>query len=232
MRNISRAAVVTVRDPESAEDLDAWGLREPEPVVTADPVLLLEPAPPERIEEILQRLELVAGSYVLVALRSWPGAEGAYEAIMRWLSTLERPVLLLPFQHDQDEGIARLIAARLQPGAARVPPSAYGPREIMGLIKAAHEVLAMRLHALVMSCAVGTTAAGLSYDPKVNAFCHRSGQAVMDLHLIEQGAADDLMEAARHAAARVEQKRQDLIRQAARTFDLLGELCEGIRERR
>ncbi len=228
VRNFSRARLVTVRDPDSAEDLVAWGLHDPEPIVTADPVLLLEPAPPQRVEEMLAALELPPSDYILVALRSWPAAEGAYEAIVRWLNDLDRAVLLLPFQYNQDVAIARHIQSRLQPGAAKVPAGPYEPCEIMGLIQAADEVLAMRLHALIMACAVGTTAAGLSYDPKVNAFCHRSGQPVMDLHLVEQGGTDDLMEAARHATPRVEQKRRQLIEQATKTFDLIEDLCSEI----
>jgi len=228
VRNFSRARLVTVRDPESAEELLAWGLRGVEPVVSADPVLLLEPAPAEHVEQMLAALELPPGGYILLALRSWPAAESAYEAIVRWLCNLDRPVLLLPFQYNQDVAIARHIQSRLPPGAARVPIGPYQPREIMGLIQAADEVLAMRLHALIMACAVGTTAAGLSYDPKVNAFCHRSGQPVMDLHLIEQGGADDLMEAARHATSEVEQKRRQLAQQAAKTFDLIADLCRQI----
>ncbi len=228
VRNFSRARLVTVREPDSADDLVAWGLHDPKPIVTADPVLLLEPAPPQRVEEILAALELSPGDYILVALRSWPAAQSAYEAIVRWLQGLDRPVLLLPFQYDQDVAVARHIQSRLQPGAARVPAGPYEPREIMGLIQAADEVLAMRLHALIMACAVGTTAAGLSYDPKVNAFCHRSGQPVMDLHLIEQGGADDLMEAARHAAPTVEQKRRQLVQQASKTFDLVKDLGSDI----
>ena len=230
VRNFSRACLVTVRDAESAEDLQSWGLRNPQPIVTADPVLLLEPAPPEIVEELLASLELTPGNYIAVALRTWPGAEGAYEAIVEWLSGLDRPVLLLPFQYGQDVEIAREIQSRLESGAARVPPRQYGPREVMGMIKAADEVLAMRLHALIMACAVGTTAAGLSYDPKVNAFCHRSGQPVMNLRLFEQGAAEDLMAAARNARGRVEQHRQELMEQASKTFDLVAGLCAGIAE--
>ncbi len=230
VRNFSRACLVTVRDAAAAEDLQSWGLRDPEPIVTADPVMLLEPAAPETVEEILASLELARGNYVAVALRTWAGAEGAYEAIVEWLSGLDRPVLLLPFQYEGDVEIAREIQSRLEPGAARVPPRQYRPREVMGIIKAADEVLAMRLHALIMACAVGTTAAGLSYDPKVNAFCHRSGQAVMDLRLFEQGAAEDLMAAARNARERVAERRQELMEQASKTFDLVAGLCAGIAE--
>ncbi len=230
VRNFSRACIVTVRDPESAEDLQKWGLHHPQPIVTADPVLLLEPAPAEVVDELLASLKLTRNNYIAVALRTWPGAESAYEAIVKWLSGLDRPVLLLPFQYEADVEIAREIQNRLATGAARVAPRQYGPRQVMGIIKAADEVLAMRLHALIMACATGTTAAGLSYDPKVNAFCHRSGQPVMGLRLFEQGAAEDLMTAARNAGDRVQQRRQDLMQQAAKTLDLVARLCNGIAE--
>jgi polysaccharide pyruvyl transferase CsaB len=232
VRNFSSARFITVRDAQSAEDLAAWGLRRPEPLVTADPVLLMDPAAEHHTSQLLEALDLSAGRYVLVALRGWAGADEAYDAIVQWLNQQERPVLLLPFQYDRDLPIARHVLGRLKPGSGRVPDAACKPTEVMGLIQAAEEVLAMRLHALIMACAVGTISAGLSYDPKVNAFCRRSGQPVMDLRLVEQGGIEDLMQAARQSRDRVEKNRLQLQQEAVNSFEMLGELCTGLTHRR
>ncbi len=227
--SFAKARLLTLRDHASAGDLEQWGLRTPPPVVTADPVLQLRPCADARTAELLEQVGLGAEPYTVVALRHWPGVEAALGAVAQYLSTTGRSALLLPFQYDQDIDIARQLQSEVGEDIGRVPPAALEPTEIMGVIARADEVLAMRLHALIMACAVGTTAAGLAYDPKVNAFCRRSGQAVMDLQLVERGEVDDLIAAARDARQRVEQRRQALIAEAGRTFELLAEVCGRLR---
>ncbi|MFP3904428.1 MAG: polysaccharide pyruvyl transferase CsaB [Armatimonadota bacterium] len=226
VRNFARARLITVRDAQSADVLRAWRLKSPEPIITADPVLTMEPCSDERLDELLAALRLSRGSYTLLALRSWPESEHAYEAICEWLGEINRPVLLLPFQDDRDRPIAESVRDEVGGEHLHIPPAAYEPREIMGLIRAADIVLAMRLHAMIMACAVGTPAAGISYDPKVNAFCHRSGQPVMDIRLVERGATNDLISAARDSFDRVLERREDLIAQARRNFTLVERVCE------
>lgn len=227
--SFARARLVTLRDHASAGDLEQWGLHTPTPIVTADPVLQLEPCAEKRTDDLLGQMGLGAEPYTVVALRHWPGVEAALDAVAQYLNTVRRPTLLLPFQYDQDIDIARQLQSRLENDLGRVPAAALEPTEIMGTIARADDVLAMRLHALIMACAVGTTAAGLAYDPKVNAFCRRSGQAVMDLHLVERGEVDDLMAAARDARERVRLRRQELVAEANRTFELLAEVCAQVR---
>ncbi len=227
--SFARARLLTLRDHASAADLEQWGLKTPEPIVTADPVLQLAPCTEERCSALLEGMGLADEPFMVVALRHWPGVEAALDAVAHYLNAAARPVLLLPFQYDQDIDIARRLHGELEGGLGRVPEAPLQPAEIIGLIAHAEEVLAMRLHALIMACAVGTTAAGLAYDPKVNAFCRRSGQAVMDLQLIERGEVDDLIAAARDARERVEQRRQELVADAGRTFDLLADLCGSLR---
>ncbi len=173
----------------------------------------------------MSALDLSAGEYILVALRQWPDADNAYEAVVQWLNQQKRPVLLLPFQYAHDLPIAQQILARLKPGLARIPDAPCRPREIMGLIQAAHEVLAMRLHALIMAAAVGTTSAGLSYDPKIDAFCQRSGQPVKSLHLLATRDLEALMQAADDGRHHIESNRIRLRQDAWRTFELLAEIC-------
>lgn len=228
VRNFSRARLICVRDTLSSETLRQWGLESPEPIVTADPVLTMDPCPESRTDELLEGLGLGRGEYILVALRSWPGSEHAYEAICEWLGDIDRQVLLLPFQYDVDEPVARDVCETVGDQRLIVPDQAHRPREIMGLIGAADIVLAMRLHAMIMSCAVGTPAAGISYDPKVNAFCRRSGQPVMDVRLVERGATTDLIRAARDGFDRVLERREMLVAEAERNFDLVAEIYEEI----
>lgn len=228
IRNFSRARLVLVRDALSSETLLQWSESSLEPIVTADPVLTMKPCPQDQTDERLESLRLKRGEYILVALRSWPGSEHAYEAICEWLGEIERPVLLLPFQYDVDEPVARDVQQTVGDKRLVIPDKASAPREIMGLIEAADIVLAMRLHAMIMSCAVGTPAAGISYDPKVNAFCRRSGQPVMDIRLVERGATTDLIRAARDSFDRVLQQREMLVAEARRNFELVAEICEEI----
>ncbi len=228
IRNLSRASLVTVRDQTSADDLIAWGLQAPPPAVTADPAMLLAPAPRQHIENLLASMHLTVGEYITVALRNWPGAEIALSPIADWLNGQKLPVLLLPFHHEYDYEIALTLHQMLAPGSSRIPPIPMVPADIMGIIKAADSVLAMRLHALIMACAVETPAAGIAYDPKLNAFCERSGQVLIGLRSIQSGAVAELMQQARNVMPEVQANRRILTAEAARNFDLLCGLCANI----
>ncbi len=52
------------------------------------------------------------------------------------------------------------------------------PGEMMNLVGRMTVIIGMRLHALIMAAAQGIPFAAISYDPKVDRFTERMGQAV------------------------------------------------------
>jgi polysaccharide pyruvyl transferase CsaB len=180
-RNLSRAAALTVRDEESAACLHQWGVRQPAIAVTADPALLLQPSPPERQQQLGRQLDLPPGrSYLAIALRDWPGLREFLPHLVSLLQRRDEALLVLPFQYDRDLPLA-LELSRVLPGRVHLPQSSLSPADCLSLIKGARAVIGMRLHAVIFAASQGTPAVALSYDPKVAAFCQRSGHPVLPL---------------------------------------------------
>ncbi len=186
------ADAVTVRDGDSAALLESLGVEKPRVLLAADPALAGENAAAER--------EKCVG----FALRAWPGfwervPDFAQAARYAYETYRLKPVFLC--LAPEDRLAARSVCAELGdvPVSVSVDPRRVGRMSL---------VLSMRLHGLVFALRDGTPAAGVSYDPKVSAFCREASLPCLEL---ADAAADGLCrlldEAARldaesmHAAA-------------------------------
>ena len=68
--------VITLREPDSLEELRAMGVTEPEVLLTADPALILQKAPDDETDSVLLRAGIPPhGNYLCFALRRWKGFE-------------------------------------------------------------------------------------------------------------------------------------------------------------
>lgn len=173
----SGARAVTVRDGESAQDLQSMGVRRPVEV-TADPVLGL------RVEDI----DLSAGAAVLrrhgvepgtgvvgVSVRPLPGPAAWEMELARALDRLVlagRTVVFVPMHHPAD-----LVAAREIGAIMREPHVIIGDKlgvpEMLSLVAGLDLLVGMRLHALVFAAVAGVLPVGIVYDPKVERFMRR-----------------------------------------------------------
>ncbi|MBI3910343.1 MAG: polysaccharide pyruvyl transferase CsaB [Armatimonadetes bacterium] len=161
---------ITVRDAESAALLREIGVRRPPLEVTADPVFALAPERTARVQALLGG---DARPRIGIALRPWPGDEGAAEAVATALRQAApgAEVLLWPLHPALDLPVAEQLAAsrKLSGRGARVVRKALRPGEWLALAERMDTVIAARLHALIFAAAGGVPAVALSYDPKVDA---------------------------------------------------------------
>ncbi len=173
-RMYGHARLVVLRDAHSAGLLRRWGFRG-EPVVAADPVVLLRPAPREELAAWLaeQNAALPEEPYRVLVPREVGEHEPALTAAARAMTSGGRHALVVPFQR-QDEDLARRLAAA---AGATFLPTPEDPRLALALIAASAGVLAVRLHALVFAASSGVPALAVAYDPKVAAFCDAVGYA-------------------------------------------------------
>lgn len=220
-RNCRAAKAITVRDSESAEMLRDWGVSSPEVVVSADPALLLEPAGDARRRQILRALDLAPDQpYMTIALRQWPGLPEFLPHLVELLQRREEALLVLPFQFEQDLPLA-LELSRALPNRVHLPTSLLSPADSASVIRGARAVIAMRLHAMIFAASQQTPAVALSYDPKVDAFCRRSGNPVLSLR---EATVEKLEEALEQSlASEAEGSRLATLRRAAEiNFEVLG----------
>lgn len=172
--------VITLREPDSLEELRSMGVTGPEILLTADPALTLHQAPDEEIDSVLLRAGIPPqGKYLCFALRRWKGFEEKaplFSAAARY--AYERygltPIFMAVEKH-LDPSAGQLAAQGLE-----IPHyflnDAGGASTIIGVLSRMETVVSMRLHALIFAAGQGIPLAGVVYDPKVSAFLRYIGQ--------------------------------------------------------
>lgn len=176
------ADVIAVRDGESLQTLRDWGVDRPRLLLAADPTLGLRPTAGER--------EPRAG----FVLRPWPGfwehvPEFAQAARYVWQRYRLAPVFICLAPGDRQA--VRSVCAELQdvPYTVSADPKRVGRMSV---------VLSMRLHGLVFALRDGVPAAGVSYDPKVDAFCTEAGFPLVKLENMTEESLTALIDFAMH----------------------------------
>ncbi len=182
---VRHCRVCAVRDDFSADLLRQLGVSARSLAVTADPALVLSPAPDEALDAKLAAADLdLSIPTIGVAIRPWPTwYERQFKSFSATLAQVARSVgaqiLVIPFQRPHDERITQELFDCLQfrPGdhlpATRLWTQPLAPREMRTLLSRCHLVVGMRLHALILAAAGAVPFMGVSYDPKVASFGQR-----------------------------------------------------------
>lgn len=172
--------VITLREPDSLEELRSMGVTAPRILLTADPALTLRPAPPDETDSVLLRAGIPPhGAYICFALRRWKGFEekaplfGAAAAYA--YATYGLTPVFVAVEKHLDPGAAEL-AARNLPCPHYFLNDAGDAGTIIGALSRMRVVVSMRLHALIFAAGQGIPLAGVVYDPKVSSFLRYIGQ--------------------------------------------------------
>ncbi len=202
--------VITLREPDSREELRSMGVTEPEILLTADPALTLRPAGDNEVDSVLLRAGIPPhGRYICFALRQWPGftekaplfgqaARYAYE-------TYGLTPVFVSVEQGPDSAANRMAAQGLESVPHYFLDSAGGAGAIIGALARMEAVVSMRLHALIFAAGQGIPLAGVVYDPKVSAFLRYIGQELFtDLADLTAGNLKSMVDQAVIQAARPE----------------------------
>lgn len=172
--------VITLREPDSATELERMGVTKPEILLTADPALTLRRADGIETDSVMLRAGIPPeGRYLCFALRRWKGFEEKAplfgKAAQYAYETYGLTPVFLSVEKHLDPGAGRLAAQGLT-----IPhyflDDAGGSSTIIGAISRMQVVVSMRLHALIFAAGQGVPLAGVVYDPKVSAFLRYIGQ--------------------------------------------------------
>ena len=201
--------VITLREPDSLEELRSMGVTEPEILLTADPALTLRRAPEDEIDSVLLRAGIPPhGEYLCFALRRWRGFEEKAPLFAAAAEYAYRTYGLTPVfvsvEKHLDPGAGRLAAQGL-----RIPhyflDDAGGAGTIIGALSRMRAVVSMRLHALIFAAGQGIPLAGVVYDPKVSAFLRYIGQEqFVDLQDLTEESLRSMIDACAARAAHPE----------------------------
>lgn len=175
---LNRVALITVRDEESRRLVEELGITEPEIHTTADFVYFLKPAPPEKIEKIInaEKLALSSRPRIGLCLCGYSQDHPAWKKSLvyfcrRAVEELKADLWFIPMQTGggfDDRASARLITDALtDKNHIYSVEGQYSPRETMGLMARCNMILGERFHGVILSLNNRVPAFGISYKPKV-----------------------------------------------------------------
>lgn len=163
--------IITLRENESARELQSIGVTNKNISVTADPAFCIKPAAAEWIDYLMNREDIKKNEfYFAVALRHWNNTADNFEAklteaIIKIRQNDGGIPLFIPMQASTDMPICRRIA--LAAGGKVI--TGLSASELIGLFGHMRFVIAMRLHAAIYAASAGVPFIGLAYDMKINA---------------------------------------------------------------
>lgn len=175
----NHASVVTVRDPDSRDELASLGVKRPPVYVTADPVLGLDPSSinVKRGREILTSLGINGGPVVGISVRPWKGLDGYKKVLARVADDFMGNgwrVLLVPMHGPVDADSCREVAG-LMCEKGYLLNNRTDFMDLLSVTANLDLAIGMRLHFLIFGALFGVPVIGIPYDPKVNRFLQSVG---------------------------------------------------------
>ncbi|MHB8145937.1 MAG: polysaccharide pyruvyl transferase CsaB [Vulcanimicrobiaceae bacterium] len=229
-RGIDRA---TVRDARSLSLLHS--LLPGTPVEqTADPVFLYD-LPAQETDLAREGLDPSQGPYAIVSVRKVAALKDGTKAIARAVDRLSTDhglrVGFLPLGGASDAEVATTIIRACASAPMLLPEC--GLAKAAAILRGAHAVIGMRLHALILAARFGVPFLAIPYDPKVAALCEELGYPLEPLWAPGQPAPNDAavdtaidrLMSQRDALSEHLRERMAAVRASAeRNFEVLGEL--------
>ena len=180
-RTLKKASGIVVRDEASKELLKEIGIPERDVVITADPVLGIEPSSLDIGSEILKKEGLKRDpgkklvGFAIKENRLDSQFVNELEESIRGLTELENAqVVLIPFHYNEDLAVIEELQRRLGDRVFAVKHK-YLTKEMMSIIGNMDVLVGVRLHSLIHAAIMGVKIIGISYDPKINAFLNSIG---------------------------------------------------------
>ncbi len=184
---VSGCDFVSVRDPDSLEELAAMGVPREKLRLSADPAFLLTVPDPDAARRTRARLgvgDLPEGSYAVLSLRRLgkkknPAEEaGLTNELSRFCDLLYAETglvpVLIPMQARNDDPICVGVLEQSKAPVRLVRPASAS--EMLAVTAVARLAVGMRLHCLIYAATAGIPVVGLSYDPKIDALMKCLGQ--------------------------------------------------------
>ncbi|MBD2868389.1 polysaccharide pyruvyl transferase CsaB [Paenibacillus arenilitoris] len=182
---MKRSAYVSVRDAESAALLGRIGVPADRIEVVPDPVMGL-PLPAGAASADPGALRAGEPPVVGVSLRRWRGDGAdlgrAAEALVALSKRMPVRLRFLPFHTPSDTETSEQVMERLRgrlgdESSAELAAPGDDPQQMLLAVSRCDALFGMRLHALIYAANQYVPMLGLSYDPKIDQFLHRLGQA-------------------------------------------------------
>jgi len=229
-RRVDRATVRDARSRVLLHDLVPSARIEQ----TADPVFLYD-LPLADID--LSREGLGDARYAIVSVRKVPplkeGLASIARAVDRLATVHDVRVAFLPLGGASDAEVSTDIIRQCKSAPMLLPECEL--ERAAAILRGAHVVVGMRLHALILAARFGVPFLAVPYDPKVQSLCDDFAYPLGPLWIPGKGApspesvdalVDRLMSQRDALSEHLRDRIEGVRASAARNFDVLGELLE------
>lgn len=172
---LNHVDAITVREPNSREDLVDIGLSADRIIITADPVIGLSPSEDPELSQWLSQIPgFIPGAPLIgFAFRGQDMGFGAAEKLVKVVRKLREEqhanILLIPYYFEQD-GMVLDSLERLAEGLVIPVRRPLRVDEMLSLTAKLDVLVGTRLHSLIVSAVCGTPMIAVSYDPKIEYF--------------------------------------------------------------
>lgn len=188
-KNIKRAArvlknldMITLRDPDSLNELEKMGISSKDAILTADPAFNIVPAPDSALEKLFDAYKIPTKKKLVgISVRQWKNHDEHFERniarVADYLSSeLGYAPVFIVMQYPVDVKAARAIISEMNEKAYMIDAN-ITDAEMLGIIGRLDAVIGERLHTLIYAAATGVPFVGIGYDPKVKSFMDYIGQS-------------------------------------------------------
>lgn len=186
---LNRTSLITAREEISRNYLRTLGVSNPKIYLTADLAFLLEPAPLERIYEILTKEDLSRHNEPLIGIvasqlihrygfpgcpdlkmKYWKYVELMAEVANYLVEELNATVVLIPFsvKPNEDDRVAckKIYQKVRNRQKVNLITADYTAAEIKGIIKMCDMLIACRMHSTIASTSMGVPTIAVAYSHK------------------------------------------------------------------
>ncbi|MBQ8003880.1 MAG: polysaccharide pyruvyl transferase CsaB, partial [Oscillospiraceae bacterium] len=174
------ADCITLRDPDSFDELSKMGVTRPSMKLAADPTLGISPADSQKIRAVLQSEGINHDdSYLCLCMRNWKNIEAVLDEIADAADYAAKKhglkIALIPMERKKDLPIAERLCEKIS-SPSTVVRGEYDVHTVIGILSEMRVIMAMRLHALVFGAGQGVATIGIAYDHKVTGFMNYIGR--------------------------------------------------------
>lgn len=165
---------ITLREKDSMTELESFGVKRPEILLSSDPALVLTPSSQLDVDIYLKKHGLQAGQkYICFMLRTWQGFEDKASAFAscadRAYEQYGMTPVFLSLNIFHDTSAAQKVAQKMK-SPYHILDDWAEPELLIGLLGHMDVVVSMRLHGLIFSSLSGVPLVGVAYDPKIGSF--------------------------------------------------------------
>ncbi len=172
---LNRMDYITLREPDSVQELKHMNVENPHIELTADPVFRLNASEDADIENNLMiTFQNHSHKYFGVSVRKWSECKkDFYTELAKTCDYITEhyhlTAVFLPMQRSYDVEYSERVRAAMKSPSLMLSDTISGS-DMMGIIRHMDFMIAMRLHALVYAANVGVPIFGIEYNPKVSGF--------------------------------------------------------------